>query len=486
MRPNDRSTDLRWYQSLYWRIGFGFLALILGLLVLQSLMFSYIVSRSRETLPGGSPNRFAALVAADVGSALTRKPDLDLRQYLRDQYGAILSRVYVVMKDGRIAGNLPEPMPEQFLDAAATGLGGIEGRPERRPEDLTGPPIVMVPIEVGSSLRGLVVVPPRGRGRGAVWDVGRLLSVPGLLVLLIATGVAAALIVGPARRRLRDLETAAARLGSGDLSARASDVGGDEVARLARAFNRMAADLAARDEALKTSDRLRRQMLADVSHELKTPLTSMRGYLETLRMPGVALDPDTRERYLDTIEQETRRLERIVRDLLDLARYDNGVATIHIRVFAIERLFDHVVQRYEREAAARNIQLRAEVDPSVDQIEADPDRIEQVIDNLVANALRHTPPNGSVEIGATRDGNSVRLTVTDSGSGIPPEHLPHVFERFYKVDESRSDGSGGSGLGLSIAKAIVKQHDGTITVNSGPGHTRFDVRLPLQPASANL
>jgi signal transduction histidine kinase len=248
----------------------------------------------------------------------------------------------------------------------------------------------------------------------------------------------------------------------------------------------MAADLATRDEALKTSDRLRRQMLADVSHELKTPLTSMRGYLETLRMPDVALDPETRERYLDTIEQETRRLERIVRDLLDLARYDNGVATIHTRVFAIERLFDHVVQRYEREAAARNIQLRAEVDPSVDQVEADPDRIEQVIDNLVANALRHTPPDGSVEIGATRDGSSVRLTVTDSGSGIPPEHLPHVFERFYKVDESRSDGSGGSGLGLSIAKAIVKQHDGTITVSSGPGHTRFEVRLPLHPTSANL
>ena len=148
----------------------------------------------------------------------------------------------------------------------------------------------MVPIEVGSALRGLVVVPPRRPVGGAFWDVGRLLSVPGLLVLLVATGIAAALIVGPARRRLRDLETATARLGSGDLSARASEQGGDEVARLARAFNRMAVELAARDEALRTSDRLRRQMLADVSHELKTPLTSMRGYLETLRMLDGSLD----------------------------------------------------------------------------------------------------------------------------------------------------------------------------------------------------
>lgn len=485
MDPRDPSTDLRWYQSLYWRIGFGFLALIFGLVVLQSVMFSYIVSRSRDTLPGGSPNRFAALVAADVASALTRSPDLDLRAYLRDEYGAILSRVYVVMKDGRVAGNGTEDLPDQVLDAAAIGLGGIEGRPAPRPEDLSGPPIVMVPIELGSALRGLVVVPPRRPGGSAFWDAGRLLSVPGLLVLLIATGGAAVLIIRPARRRLSDLESATARLGAGDLSARASDTGGDEVARLARTFNRMAGDLAARDQALQVSDRLRRQMLADVSHELKTPLTSMRGYLETLRMPGVPLDAETRERYLDTIEQETRRLERIVRDLLDLARYENGVATIHPRVFAVERLFDHVVQRYEREAAERQIRLRPQVAPAADQIEADPDRIEQVIDNLVANAIRHTPPGGSIDLGATADGVLMHLTVTDCGSGIPTEHLPHVFDRFYKVDESRTNGSGGSGLGLSIAKAIVNQHGGTIAVSSLPGRTSFEVTLPLQSASAN-
>jgi two-component system OmpR family sensor kinase len=486
MESHHSSTGLRWYRSLYWRIGFGFLALIIGLLAVQSLMFSYLVSRSRETLPGGSPNRFAALVAADVASALARTPGLDLHAYLRDQYGAILSRVYVVMKDGRVAGNSGEDLPEQFLDAAAIGLGGIEGRAERRPEDLSGPPIVMVPIEVGSALRGLVVVPPRWPGRGAMWDVGRPLSVPGLLLLLVATGGAAALIIRPARRRLSDLESVTARLGSGDLSARASDLGGDEVARLARAFNRMAEDLAARDRALQVSDTLRRQMLADVSHELKTPLTSMRGYLETLRMPDVSLDPATRERYLDTIEQETRRLERIVRDLLDLARYENGVASIQTRVFAIERVFDHVVQRYEREAAERKIRLRAEVDPTADQIDADPDRIEQVIDNLVANALRHTPPGGSVDLRATTEPGSMRLTVTDSGGGIPAAHLPHVFDRFYKVDEARSNSSGGSGLGLSITKAIVTQHGGTIRISSVPGRTSFDITLPLHSASANL
>jgi two-component system OmpR family sensor kinase len=471
---------------LYWRIGFGFLVLIVGLLVLQSLLFSYAVARSRETLPGGSPNRFAALVAADVSSDLADHPNLDLQRYMQEQYGAIVSPVYVVLKDGRIAGNATEPLPDNIVKAAAFSLGGIEGRPVPLAEDITGPPVVMVPIKVDASLRGLVVVPPRRPFGGAFWDAGRLLSVPGLLLLLVATGIGAALIVGPARRRLSDLEAATARLGAGDLAARASEDGGDEVARLARAFNRMAVELAARDEALRTSDRLRRQMLADVSHELKTPLTSMRGYLETIRMLGGSLDAATRERYIATVEQETLRLERIVKDLLDLARYENGVTRIEPRVFAIDRVFERVSARHEREAMSRSIRLGRQVAPAADQVVGDPDRIEQVIDNLVANALRHTPAGGTVEMRATVERHSVVLTVIDSGDGIPAEHLPHVFERFYKVDEARTNGSGGSGLGLSIAKAVVDQHGGTIGVHSVPGETTFTITLPHQSASANL
>jgi two-component system OmpR family sensor kinase len=486
MMDTTRPTSLRWYRTLYWRIGFGFLALIVGLLVLQSLLFSYIVSRSRDTLPGGSPNRFAALVAADVSSDLAQDPALDVQRYVREEYGAIVSPVFVVMKDGRIAGNATESLPDTIVKAAAFSLGGIEGMAVPLAEDITGPPVVMVPIKVGATVRGLVVVPPRRAFGGPFGDAGRLLSVPGLIVLLLATGIVAALIVAPARRRLSDLETATARLGAGDLSARASEDGGDEVARLARSFNRMAVELAARDEALRTSDRLRRQMLADVSHELKTPLTSMRGYLETIRMLGGSLDPDTRERYIDTVEQETLRLERIVKDLLDLARYENGVTRIEPRVFAIDRVFERVCNRHEREAISRHVQLRRQIAPAADQVVGDPDRIEQVIDNLVANALRHTPEGGSVDMRATADRHSFVLTVTDSGDGIPAEHLPHVFERFYKVDEARSNGSGGSGLGLSIAKAVVDQHGGTIGVHSAPGETVFTITLPLQSASANL
>lgn len=269
--------------------------------------------------------------------------------------------------------------------------------------------------------------------------------------------------------------------------------GSDEIAYLAAAFNRMASDLAARDEALRTSDRLRRQMLADVSHELKTPLTAMRGYVETLHMSDIRLDAATRERYFATLERETARLDRIVKDLLDLARLENRVGSLDVRLFAMQRVFEHVAHRHEQEAKMRRVAIRTHVDDMADQITADPGRIEQVVENLVANAIRHAPPEGTVEMSATTQGASILVTVADTGAGIPPEHLPYVFDRFYKVDDARANCSEGSGLGLSISKAIVESHGGTMTVASEPGRTVFAFTLPQnlahprdQSTSANL
>jgi two-component system sensor histidine kinase BaeS len=289
-------------------------------------------------------------------------------------------------------------------------------------------------------------------------------------------------VFNPARRRLAALEHAAQRLGEGDLSARASPAGGDEIARVAAAFNRMAGELETRDAALRTADALRRQMMADVSHELKTPLTAMRGYIETLRMPEVALDAGRRDRYFDTIDRETRRLERIVKDLLDLARYEHGGVVLQRRVFDIERLFENVALRHEREAQETSVTIRIHVDPQADQVVADPDRIEQAIENLVANALRHTPSGGTITLNAAQADGMATLSVSDSGGGIAPEHLPHVFERFYKVEASRASESTGSGLGLSITKAIIERHNGTIRVTSEPGRTTFTILLPQSSA----
>jgi signal transduction histidine kinase len=283
-------------------------------------------------------------------------------------------------------------------------------------------------------------------------------------------------VFGPARRRLRQVQQATERLGAGDLSARAPDHGGDEVSEVARSFNRMAAELSARANALAASDRARRQLLADVSHELMTPLTAMRGYIETLSMPELALDGATRDRYLRIIDEETRRLETIIGDLLDLARLEGGGTMFRREHVDVERLFDRVAARHERELAQRRIHLSRAVDPAAASLSGDPDRLEQALQNLAANALRHTPDGGEISLRAEAANRSVRLVVQDTGPGIPDEHLPHIFDRFYKVDAARR-AAGGSGLGLSIVKAIVERHEGAITARNDGG-ARFEIVLP--------
>jgi signal transduction histidine kinase len=470
-------------RSFYWRIGISLVMFVIMVLAAQSLMFSYLMSRP-PGFPRRSPNNLAAMVAADIGATITHNPSVDIGAYLNREYGQ-LQPIYVVMRDGRIPANRSEPLADGLRRSVQAILAGTDFKRVGEEPAISGPAVAMAPVQVGTELRGIVVLPPAPQtGSGMIArDVGRLLSLPGIVLLVVVTALAAALIFEPARRRLDHLERATRAIGAGDLSARAPEGGSDEIAYLAKAFNAMAADLAARDAALRTSDRLRRQMLADVSHELKTPLTAMRGYVETLHMSDVALDPATRERYFVTLERETSRLDRIIKDLLDLARLENGVGTLDVRLFAIDRVFEHVAHRHEHEATTGRVALTTHVDSMADQVTADPERIEQVVENLVANALRHTPPNGTVEMAATVNNGSIVVTVADSGVGIPPEHLPFVFDRFYKVDPSRGNGSDGSGLGLSISKAIVERHGGTMSVSSVPGRTVFTVSLPQNATS---
>jgi two-component system sensor histidine kinase BaeS len=293
---------------------------------------------------------------------------------------------------------------------------------------------------------------------------------------LIVGGLVAALaIFGPARRRLRAVEDAARRLGAGDLTARAPDRGRDEVAAVAGAFNAMAEDLAARAEALAASDRARRQLLADVSHELTTPVTAMRGYLETLAMPELQIDEPTRARYLGIIGDETHRLEQIIGDLLELARLEGGGGELVATEVSVEDLFARVLARHERACGEAGITMSASVAPGAEAVSGDRARLEQAVQNLAANAIRYAPGGSTVGLAAAPADTGIAITVSDAGPGIAPEHLPHVFERFYKAEPSRTSHghAGGSGLGLSIVKAIVERHGSQITVSSRPGRTVF-------------
>ena len=471
---------LSWHRSFYWRIGIAFVAFVVVFLIVQGV----ILRRTPRQAPFDLFRApvLAAEAAVDVADVLRRGQDADLSAHLKaryplpaaDQFGWV---VFVATRD-KMFSSTGGPVPGVVRLTALSAFG----RRRLAPGDNVNP-IANAPVVIDDRFVALVMVlvrppAPQQPGIGIPREVAQLLSLRSTVLLMVAAVLVAMVLFYPARRRLRALEHAAQRLGEGDLSARAPQKGGDEIARVAAAFNRMAGELETRDAALRTSDALRRQMMADVSHELKTPLTAMRGYIETLRMPEVALDADRRHRYFETIDRETRRLERIVKDLLDLARYEHGGVTLHRRLFDIERLFENVAGRHERDAHTKDAAIRIHVDAHADQVVADPDRIEQAIENLVGNALRHTPAGGTVTLSATQADGAATLSVSDTGVGIAPEHLPHVFERFYKVDTARAAESTGSGLGLSITKAIVERHGGTIRVTSQPGHTTFTVVLP--------
>jgi two-component system, OmpR family, sensor kinase len=479
---------LGWSRSLYWQIAVSFAVFTLGMLLVQNMLFRYLLERPDPSFL--SPNAMALLVAADMQQAVVTDTSVDLDDYLRQKYAGTRQPVYVVLKDGRIGGNRREPLSDDMRRATVAMLAGGDVRTATK-QMQSRAPIVTAPIQLGNELRGIVVL-PRPPLESGLQATARMVSLPGALLLVTAAILVAALIFSPARRRLQALESAAERLGAGDLTARAPEHGADEIARVARAFNTMASELSARDEALRTSDRLRRQMVADVSHELKTPLTSMRGYVETLRIPDIVLSPQQRGQYLDTIERETRRLERIVKDLLDIARIENDAVALDQRYFDTSRLFRQVVERHQAEADSRGVRLATSVDDEADQLFGDPDRLEQVADNLIANAIRHAAERGGVELRAQRTSDGAAIAVSDDGEGIAAEHLPHIFDRFYKVDAARASGAAGSGLGLSIARAIVERHGGTIAVESRRGRTVFTVRLPqpagerVQEASANL
>jgi signal transduction histidine kinase len=475
--PGAERPTVRWYRSFYFRIGFSFVLFSVCLLILQSLIFV----QTRSPLRNRPPNTVVSIVAADLSSMLSQDASSDLDGFLKKEY-ARSQPIYAVLKNGQTVSNRSTPLAEDIRRYVDDMLKGGARRPGIEPK--VPVPFVTAPVLVDGVLEGIAVLPPAPFPSPLARDVERLASVRGTALLVALTIVAAAFIFEPARRALKALQEASQRLGAGDLTARAHVSGADEMAAVAAAFNTMAVELANRDAELQTSDRLRRQMLADVSHELKTPLTAMRGYVETLRATDLTLDRDTRERYLATLERETIRLDRIVKDLLDLSRLENGVTDLDRRVFATTRVFEHVVRRHQPELARRAIVVRIDVEPAADQIVADPDRLEQVVENLFANGLRHTPDGGSIELAGRLDGGTVMLTVRDSGAGIPAEHVPHVFDRFYKVDSARANVSGGSGLGLSIAKAIIERHDGSITVMSTPGHTVFTIALPQEGAAA--
>jgi signal transduction histidine kinase len=493
------------FRSLYWRIAIGFIAMLALLLLSQAALFLWLTGRFAESVSSTTPQELADMVARDLSEALSDQPALDLDAFVRERFTDVRRPFAVMMHDGRRASNRPGALPPGFGERGGRRggppprfppsageppprPGGDPPRPfpgdrpeRRRGRGGPGGPPHLAPIVVGGAQVGHVAVPSGPPPTEVlIRELGPTLTWSGLALLAVGSAIVALVIFRPARRRLRSLEDAARALGEGRTDVRADDRGGDEVSALAHTFNQMADELEARATALAASDRARRQLLADVSHELMTPLTAIRGYTETLAMPGLSVDEATRARYLDIVDQETYKLEAIIGDLLDLARLEGGGSALTIEAVPVSELFARVEDRHAPALQSRGIRLEVSA-PADLEVEGDLQRLEQAIQNVAANALRHTPDGGRIELRAEPCDDRVRITVRDTGPGIPPEHLPHIFDRFYKADASRcaNGRTTGSGLGLSIVRAIVEHHGGTIGASNAPdGGAVFAIVLP--------
>jgi signal transduction histidine kinase len=340
-----------------------------------------------------------------------------------------------------------------------------------KPVDAKWPPPSAALVSAGTLVGALYLDPMSGAKRADtafLAAVNRSVLVGALIAGLAAVAVTLALssrILRPVER----LTEAAQRMAKGDLTVRVPVTSEDEIGQLAHAFNSMAGSLAQQEQ-------LRRNMVTDVAHELRTPLTNLRGYLEAARDDLVPADAAL----VDNLYEETMLLSRLVADLQELAQAEAGQLTLLRQPTSLAGIVEQAVAILRPQVSAKGLTLTVGLPANLPLVDVDPERVGQVLRNLLNNAVAHTPDGGEIRVTGQVVGAEVAVAVHDTGAGIAPEHLPYVFDRFYRADKSRARQTGSAGLGLAIAKQLVVAHGGSIIVESAPGQgTTFTFTLPV-------
>ncbi len=428
----------------------------------------------------------ALLVAFFVGQRTGREFDQFLALQERARLISELQDVYTATGDWtgleeRLGGQLSRDAARMMIMGTLLDSEGryLAGRPPRADDGRPPRPDLAEPIVVNGEIVGYLLVdaPDSHRTNQAAEEVFRD-NVRRAVVLsaLFATLVALVVGIGLARTitgPLRELTAATRDLATGELGRQVPVRGRDELSVLADSFNNMSSDLA-------EATRLRRQMTADIAHDLRTPLSVILGYAEALSDGKLQASPEM----YDVIYSEAQHLNRLIDDLRILSLADAGELSLDLQPVAPRDALTRTAATHAIRAQGAEVELIVDTSDDLCPIQADPERMAQVLGNLVSNSLRHTPAGGSVTLAANQEAQTILITITDTGEGIAPDDLPYVFERFYRGDAARVS-NGESGLGLPIAKSLVEAQGGKISVTSTVDvGTTFRIDLPCSPPSS--
>ena len=417
--------------------------------------------------------------------------------------------IYLLDKQGKILGHA---MPPDSIQTEQVNLGPvqtlIDGNAQMplRGTDPRNPNREKVfsahPVMHNGQLQGYLYAVLGGQKYDELADSIRgsyvqQVSLGALLAIVIAAFLVGLLVFGMMTRRLSRLTTAVRRftdagfdlavLEAGDaavLDEPDKPASGDEINQLRQAFGRMANKIREQFEILKETDRLRRELVTNVSHDLRTPLASMHGYVETLLIKNEALTAEERLHYLEITRKHTKRLGQLIGDLFDLSRLESHGIHPDLEYFSLAELLQDITQEFELEAQQKDITIEVQGGPDNSMVYADIGLMQRVLENLIRNALKFTPRGGEISINLDRKPGCVGVAVADTGCGIAESDLERVFDRFYRTDQGEESGSGSTGLGLAIVRKILDLHGSRITVSSVLNEgTCFEFDLPTRRAA---
>jgi signal transduction histidine kinase len=442
------------------------------------------VTEQRQLITNGVPDKEG--LRALAAHAMVINPTAEI--YLLDETGAVLGHALssgtALLDDvdlgpirALISGRAKLPIHGQ--DPRGKGLEKVFSAAE---------------IRTGDRLEGYLYVVLGGQTYEQLANtvsesyVGRV-SIIAVIVIVLTAAVISLLVTRLLTRRLKHLSVEVVRIAEANFEQAPrlapAHVGGDEIDRLTQSFLSMSGQIRGQFAQLRENDRLRRELVTNISHDLRTPLSAMQGYLETIQIRDDQLSAEDRQEYLATARRHACRLSTLIDDLFELSKFDSASVAPRLEAFSIAELVQDVAQEFQFQAESEGIMIGIDSTESAAFTVGDIGLIQRVLENLVRNALHFTPEGGSVVISVAEKPHSVTVAVADTGQGIPEKDMPRIFDRFYRSEKGEEASSGSSGLGLAIVKRILDLHASRITVTSQlDAGTRFEFDLPLHDRAA--